>query len=129
MAFCDRLKYLRKKSKLTQQQIADTLGIKRSTYARYETGDHEPDYRTLCQIANHFHVSTDFLIRKTIEKGLESSISIEQEKYFVLYSEEEKLLNELIRRNKFRSFIIELANAPDNEIKKLATIWDVIKSN
>jgi len=38
------------------------LGIKRSTYAYYETGVSEPDLETLNNLATLFHTTVDFLI-------------------------------------------------------------------
>lgn len=61
------LKELRKANGLTQQQVADNLGISRVNYTRYETGASNPDYETLLMLANYFDVSLDFLFgRKDI---------------------------------------------------------------
>lgn len=60
-----RLRYLRKLKNLTQQDLANSLGINRSTYARYETGDHEADYETLNKLADFFDVSVDYLLGRT----------------------------------------------------------------
>lgn len=60
-----RLRYLRKLKNLTQQDLANSLGINRSTYARYETGDHEADYETLNKLADFFDVSVDYILGRT----------------------------------------------------------------
>ena len=61
------LKELRKANGLTQQQVADNLGISRVNYTRYETGASNPDYETLLMLANYFDVSLDFIFgRKDI---------------------------------------------------------------
>ena len=61
------LKELRKANQMTQQQVADTLGLSRVNYTRYETGASNPDYETLLMLANYFDVSLDFLFgRKDI---------------------------------------------------------------
>lgn len=46
-----RIKYYRKKSGLTQEQVADKLGIKTSNYAKYEHGDRTPKDDRLIEIA------------------------------------------------------------------------------
>lgn len=65
MTLGERLKNLRSKQRprLSQQALSDKLGLNRATYARYETGDNEPDYETLIKIADYYDVSLDYLIR------------------------------------------------------------------
>ena len=60
-----RLKKLRSSTPYTQAQLADTLGVARTTYAMYEQGKREPDHETLNKIADHFNVSTDYLLGRT----------------------------------------------------------------
>ena len=56
------LKKLRKDKSLTQQKLADILGIPRGTYAHYEIGKREPDNATLLLLANFFKVTVDHLL-------------------------------------------------------------------
>jgi|SRR5690625_903184 len=63
--FPDRLKELRIEKKLTQQEMADFLGITRQGYAKYENGQAETDLETLKKLANFFDVSTDYLTGNT----------------------------------------------------------------
>lgn len=56
------LKKLRKDKSLTQQKLADILGIPRGTYAHYEIGKREPDNATLLLLANFFKVTVDYLL-------------------------------------------------------------------
>lgn len=60
--FSKRLKYLRNQKKVTQQQIADYLGISRQGYAKYENSQSEPDHRTIRKLASFFDVTTDYLL-------------------------------------------------------------------
>ena len=57
-----KLKQLRLEAKLTQQEIADKLGINRVNYSRCENEQIEPDLETLIKLATFFHVSVDYLI-------------------------------------------------------------------
>ncbi|AUJ59212.1 MULTISPECIES: helix-turn-helix domain-containing protein [Bacillus amyloliquefaciens group] len=61
--FKDRLIQLRKGKKLTQEQMAEKVGVHRGTYANYERGHRQPDYETLVKIADFFEVSIDYLLR------------------------------------------------------------------
>lgn len=59
------LKSLRKEKGWTQQEVANLLGIERSTYTRYETGASEPNFEILEQLSRIFDVSTDVLIGRS----------------------------------------------------------------
>jgi len=61
------LKYLRKKKSITQQQLADILGIKRSLVGAYEEYRAEPKYDLLKKMANYFALSMDELVNDTID--------------------------------------------------------------
>ncbi|MED3685602.1 transcriptional regulator [Bacillus thuringiensis] len=63
--FGTRLHTLRKERKLRQEDMANQLGIARTTYAMYEQGNREPDYNTLIQLATFFEVSIDYLLGTT----------------------------------------------------------------
>lgn len=60
--FSERFIEQRQKQGLTQAQLADKLDKKRSTISGYETGGKEPDFDTLCEFAEFFGVSTDYLL-------------------------------------------------------------------
>lgn len=59
----DRLKNLRSAKKLTQEDLAERIGVSRGTYAHYEINKRQPDYDTLIKLADFFEVSTDYLLR------------------------------------------------------------------
>jgi transcriptional regulator with XRE-family HTH domain len=60
-----RLSHLRKKAKMRQVDIANNIGIARTTYAMYEQDKREPDFETLQKIADIFEVSIDYLLGRT----------------------------------------------------------------
>lgn len=60
--FPHKLKELRRRNGLTQQQLADVLGVVRSTVSGYENGTIEPKQHTLTKLADYFQVSFDDLI-------------------------------------------------------------------
>lgn len=69
MELSQKLKFLRKKLNLTQQQVADALGIKRSAYAYYETGTSSPKIGTLSDIAKIYNITVDELLDDEIYQG------------------------------------------------------------
>ncbi|MDK4351214.1 helix-turn-helix domain-containing protein [Enterococcus thailandicus] len=60
--FAERLKELRKSKKhLTQQDMANILGVAKTTYASYEQGKRTPDADLQNKIADYFGVTLDYL--------------------------------------------------------------------
>ena len=57
----DRLKELRKALHLTQQKLADKLGVKQKTIEKYEMGRNEPSDAVIVSICREFGVSEDWL--------------------------------------------------------------------
>jgi transcriptional regulator with XRE-family HTH domain len=51
-----KIKKLRTSLNFIQAQVADALGIERSTYACYESGKIQPSLSTLCKLAKVFRV-------------------------------------------------------------------------
>lgn len=62
MLLTERLKQARKECKLTQQQIADLLGVDRSTYAYYELGVSNPSLENILALAGIFKVDIEWLL-------------------------------------------------------------------
>ena len=60
--FPERLKNMRKKTCLTQKEIASKLNIQRVTYSHYETGRSQPSIDTLILISNILDCSIDYLV-------------------------------------------------------------------
>lgn len=57
-----RIADLRKKNKLTQQELADCIGVSFQTISKWETGTCLPDITMLPSLAEYFQVSTDQLL-------------------------------------------------------------------
>ncbi len=83
-----KLKELRIKKGLSQQALAEVIGVSQQSINKYENHDVEPDLRTLMALATYFHTSVDYLIGYT-----EVDHIIEVVHPFELNSEEADLLN------------------------------------
>ena len=67
-----RLRELRIKSGLTQNEIANKLGVSGQTILNWENGIYEPKISQLIQLADLFEVSVDYLIeRKNNDKSVD----------------------------------------------------------
>ncbi|MEO1815296.1 MAG: helix-turn-helix transcriptional regulator [Acetobacterium sp.] len=65
MKFGDRLKSIRLKNDMTQEEIGNLLNKSKNNISQYETGKREPDLETLKIISNYFKVSLDYLLGNT----------------------------------------------------------------
>ena len=59
------LKELRNQKKISQQQLADIIGISQQSINKYENHGVEPDIDTLIKLAKYFNTSVDYLIGNT----------------------------------------------------------------
>lgn len=60
--FCKRFKVLREAYRMSQNDVADTLGISRQSIVYYAMGDRLPRIPILIAIAKMFNTSTDYLL-------------------------------------------------------------------
>ncbi len=59
------LKLLRTEKNMSQQELADALGISKSAVNMYERGERQPNFEILESIADYFNVDIDFLLGRT----------------------------------------------------------------
>ena len=69
--FSDNFKSMRKQRGLTQEQIAETLGVSCQAVSKWETNSSYPDISLLPIIADYFGVSVDYLIGHDTSKQVE----------------------------------------------------------
>ena len=66
---------------MTQQEVADKLGITLPAYTAYESGKREPDFSILQSLANIFDVTTDYLLgRNKTPKWADENVLVELDK-------------------------------------------------
>ena len=61
MAFKDRIKEARLSNKFTQEQLAEKIGVAKSTLAGYETGNREPNLETTIKLMSALNVDANYL--------------------------------------------------------------------
>ena len=57
-----KIKELRIKKGLTQQQVANDLNINRMKYNHYELGNSEPNIETLIKLSDYYHTTVDEIL-------------------------------------------------------------------
>ena len=68
-SFSERLKELRKKNSLTQQELADKVGTNRVNVTKWETGRTEPTLENIVKLSKILVTTTDELLGKNINFG------------------------------------------------------------
>lgn len=62
MYYTQRLKELRENAELTQEQVADKIGVKREQYRRYENGENEIKAGHVIKFCKLYNVTADYLL-------------------------------------------------------------------
>ena len=60
-----KLKQLRQEYGISQQRLADAIGVSQPSINKYENHNIEPDIEILIRIADYFDTSIDFLVERT----------------------------------------------------------------
>lgn len=63
MSFQEKLQVLRRERGLSQENLAESIGISRQAIAKWESGKSYPDVNNLIQLSDLFKVSIDKLVR------------------------------------------------------------------
>ena len=68
MEFKDKIKELRmnRPQKTSQSVVANAIGVDRTTYSKYETGDSEPDFENVKKLADFYGVTVDYLLGREV---------------------------------------------------------------
>ena len=64
----NRIKDLREDHDLTQQQLADAIGITQRKYSYLETGVQQLTDEILIKLSQYYNVSIDYLLMQTAQK-------------------------------------------------------------
>jgi transcriptional regulator, XRE family, putative len=74
MNLSDRIQYLRKVRGISQEGLADQLGVSRQAVSKWESEQSMPDLDKIISMSDYFEVTTDYLL-----KGIEPVVQKEEE--------------------------------------------------
>ena len=136
----EKIKTLRKKADITQEKLANHLGISFQAISRWESGNSYPDLEMLPAIANYFNTTTDQLLgvditrkgekvqeiydltQENFKKGLiDENIKILRAAVNE-YPNEYKLLNEL-------AFYLSWTHNESRDVNEIISIYERIQSD
>ena len=89
MILLANLKKLRKKYNISQQQLADVVGVSQQSINKYENHNIEPDIETLKTMADFFNTSIDYIVGYK-EKSEEITTKQELLRLFSLMTKEQQ---------------------------------------
>jgi transcriptional regulator with XRE-family HTH domain len=96
MPFPNRLSSLRKQRGLTQEVLANLIGITKTQVYRYENGSSQPTLDVIKKLAVTLSVTTDQLIFEENERQPDDSLVLLMEGVSRLDSEEKFVIRELV---------------------------------
>ena len=62
MALSDKLYMLRKKSGLSQEQLAEQLSVSRQAISKWESGQGKPEIDNIIKLVEIYNVSADYIL-------------------------------------------------------------------
>lgn len=95
MTLAEKIVYLREKRDMTQEELAELLGVSKQTLVKWESGEKMPDIDKIVALSGIFEITTDELIRDSISIG---GTKKQKKKRHISYSEAEDYI-----KAKFRS--------------------------
>lgn len=105
----------RKAKKMTQKDVADILGIDRTTYGKYETGDSNPPTSTIAELCSIFQVSSDYLLGLSNDPTYPNKKSVSEDKRVAEFYE---ILGRLSSNGKDKALdIIRMVELSDKQNK------------
>lgn len=81
MYFASNLQFLRRRSGMTQEKLANRLGVSRQAISKWESGETLPEVTTLLQLSQLFSCNMDELLRQELSRG-DSPVEIVRVKGF-----------------------------------------------
>lgn len=73
MKIADRIQYLRKTNGISQEELADKVGVSRQAVSKWESEQSLPDLEKIITMSDYFGVTTDYIL-----KGIEPVADKEQ---------------------------------------------------
>lgn len=90
--FHEKLRQLRRRDQMTQQDLADALGLDRTTVTKYESGVTIPPAESIKKICGVFKVSMDYMMDTQLEG--ENHVELDKRVLLLQRAAEQNDLNE-----------------------------------
>ena len=113
--FAERIKMLRIRSGLTQQQVAESIGTTKSTISKYEHGLRKVNNEHLCKMAEIYEVDPLYLFLGKTEKEFQDGLEKEIQQH---EKEEKEYWSDILLDDNFKKMkeLLEMLN--DEGVRK-----------
>lgn len=71
MKLCEKILSLRKQAGLSQEELAEKLGVSRQAVSRWEVGSAQPDASNVLQLSKLFAVTADYLLNEDYDSDFD----------------------------------------------------------
>lgn len=128
MSFGERLKFHRKKKKLSQKKLANLIGVGQTSIANYENDLRFPNSQLLTALADQLNISIDELMGRKLD--FNETLNIEEKSIdhfltLVLNGRDKEAMDYVIGLAKHGHDVIELYHSFLKEILyKIGTMWE-----
>ncbi len=85
MNIADRIQHLRKVKGISQEELANQIGVSRQSVSKWESEQTLPDIEKIILLSDFFEVTTDYLL-KGIEPAPHESISVHEKPNGVIFT-------------------------------------------
>lgn len=104
MTLGERLLKYRTEAKMSQDVLAEKLGVTRQTISKWETDQSTPEFNKILPLCELYGITTDELIKGEVTQFQEKKENVKQEQQL---AEEEEIYQ--IKRNKKKAIIISIS--------------------
>lgn len=113
----EKINSLRKENKMSQEKLAEKLGITRQSVSKWESGNTFPDIENIILLAKTFNITTDYLLGLGPRKAEKEIVEVEKE---VIVEKEIIVEKEVaVEKEIEKEIIVEKDSIVDEEIKKI----------
>lgn len=88
MNIADRIQHLRKSKGISQEELADKIGVSRQAVSKWESEQSIPDVEKIILLSDYFETTTDYLL-----KGIEPQVETEKKWSAMIFSIAGTILN------------------------------------
>lgn len=126
----NRIKRLRKERNISQEQLAEVVGVSKTTISYYENGLRVPDADLVIKLVKYFNVSADFLLGLTDDKYCAEDEDDQEVSFYATTALSNTKNREELKRflNTFSGAIQLISQNSSNELLLLKSLSKVVKS-